>query len=69
MEEKKSAAKQSGGCMLTVLLISALVMLLVILGRESDRSRSQKVVEIIDYSEAEFSGGGAPRRSSHQPNR
>ena len=35
--------------MLNVLLICALVMLLVILGRENDhQSKSRKVVEIVD---------------------
>ena len=37
--------------MLNLLLISALVMLLVILGRENESSRVHRVVEIVDHDE------------------
>jgi hypothetical protein len=43
--------------MLTVLLISALVVLLVVLGGENDRARTCKVVEIVDFDDADLSNG------------
>lgn len=55
--------------MLTALLISALVVLLVVLGRENDQPRSRKVVEIVDYSEVESSDSRNVRsqRLNHRP--
>jgi hypothetical protein len=40
--------------MLTVLLISALVVLLFVLGGENDRARTRRVVEIVDLDEADL---------------
>jgi hypothetical protein len=55
--------------MLTALLISALVVLLVVLGRENDQPGSRKVVEIVDYSETELSDSRKVRsqRLNHRP--
>ncbi len=55
--------------MLTALLISALVVLLVVLGRENDRPRTQRVVEIVDDGEAELSDDRIvrSRRLNHRP--
>jgi hypothetical protein len=42
--------------MFTLLLVVALVVLLIMLGRESDRSQRTRVVEIVDWDDDEQVG-------------
>jgi len=42
--------------MFTLLLIVALVVLLIMLGRESDRSQRTRVIEVVDWDDDEQIG-------------